>query len=476
MIDQPKQTVSRRKMLKMISTSLAAAALAACAPAATQTQQPDTGSQTGSATLPPEPSTNTVANIETGTLTCLMCCGTDDTRELQQRFNEYFSEKYPSVKTALEFPPAGQNYFEKLQTLFAAGTPPDVFDMWEGYVQPYAANGALLDMTPYIMASDWKMDDFQPAAVEAVSYEGKIYSIVRDFYHGPSMLFYNKALFDAAGEEYPSFDWDWNRMREAAQRLTKGEGQTKQYGLVFETWFVPWLYFIWSNGGNLFNEDSTECMLTEAQATEAIQFWADMITKDEIALPSAEQAAMQGALNAFKTGQVAMFLGFAWNIEEMRAAREQGLDWGSVLPPKANNGGRSFYMHLETWAIAKPTKVPNAAWQYVYDFTEEFTDDFIQFFPGIPMLKKDSDLFLTEDTIALGWDRLPEVIADPNNIRIPGAGEKFDKISGIVQAELDLVFTGEKTAQAAAEVICPKVNEELSRGTTSIGDCRACTS
>ena len=53
---------------------------------------------------------------------------------------------------------------------------------------------------------------------------------------------------------------------------------------------------------------------------------------------------MQGAVNAFKTGAVGMFMGYAWNIVEMKAAREQGLDWGCVLPPKAPNR-QSLFLH-----------------------------------------------------------------------------------------------------------------------------------
>ena len=472
MKDQSKKFVSRRQMLKMIGTGAAGLALAACTSPAKPTEQAQPPAAPEKAAE--EPAKAPASKIETGKLTVLLCCGTDQTHELQQRFNDYFDKTYPSIKTSLELPPPGQNYFEKLQTLFAAGTPPDVFDMWEGYVQPYAANGALLDCTPFIEASDWKMDDFQPAAVTATSYEGKMYSIVRDFYPGPAMFFYNKALFDKAKIEYPAFEWDWDKMRSVAQQLTQGEGQQKQYGLMFETWFVPWLHWIWSNGGDLFNADETKSAMTDEKTVQAIQFWADLINKDQVALPSAEMSAMQGAINAFKTGQVGMYLGYAWNIADMKAAKEQGLDWGCLLPPAAPGGKRSFYMHLECWAIAKPTKVPYAAWQYVYDFTMNATAEFVSYYPGIPLLKKDIGLFLTDENKSYGWDKLPNIISDPKNIRIPGAGAKFDKISQIVQAELDLVFTGEKTAKAAAETASPKVDEELARASSDAGGCNKC--
>ena len=360
--------------------------------------------------------------------------------------------------------------------MIAAGTAPDVFDMWEGYVQPYAANGVLMDFTPYIDADpEWKMADFQPAAVVASSYQNKMYAIMRDFYPGPAMFFYNKDIFDKAKVEYPTFDWDWKKMRDVAKELTKdikGTGKTDQWGIMFETWFVVWLHWIWSNGGDLFNADSTKCTLTDPKAVEALQFYADMINKDKVAIPSAELSAMQGAINAFKTGAVGMYLGYAWNIADMKAARAQGLNWGCVLPPKSPTGARAYYMHLECWAVSKNTKVPNASWKYVRDFTTKYIADFVASYPGIPLLKKDINLFLTDENKSYGWDKLPDIIADPKNIRIPGAGAKFDKISGLVQSELDLVFTGEKTAQAAAEAASPLVDKELARSTTDAGpDC-----
>jgi multiple sugar transport system substrate-binding protein len=474
MSDLLKRTLSRRQMLKLLGVGSAGLVLAACAPQATETAPPAEG-EAGDVVDKPASS-----NIESGNLVCLLCCGTDESRELQARFNEYFDKTYPSIKTSLELTPAGQNYFEKLQTMIAAGTPPDVFDMWEGYVQPYAANGVLMDLTPYVEADpEWSMEDFQPAAVAASSYEGKLYTIVRDFYPGPVMYFYNKDMFDAAGQSYPTLDWTWETMREAAKALTKdenGDGIAEQWGLAFETWFVPWLFWIWSNGGDLFNDDETQCALTDPKAYEAFQLWADLVNVDKTALPSSEASAMQGASNAFNTGVVGMFLGYTWNIADMKAARDQGLNWGVTIPPAAPGGKRSFYMHLECWAAAKESKVPNAAWQYIRDFTADYTDDFLQFYPGIPMLKKDINLFLTEENKSYGWEAIPPIIEDPGNIRIPGAGAKFDKIQGLVQAELDLVFTGEKTAKDAVETACPLVNEELARTSSLIVPACACKS
>ncbi len=480
MKDRAQISLSRRQMLKMIAVTTAGTVLAACAPKAVPTAAPVAAPTTAPTQAEVKP-VEVSSKIETGKLVCLLCCGTDETHALQERFNKYFHDTYPTIETSLELTPAGVNYFEKLQTLIAAGTPPDVFDMWEGYVQPYAANGVLMDLSPFVATDpEWKMDDFQPAAVAASSYQGKLYTIVRDFYPGPAMFFYNKDMFDKAKVEYPTFDWDWNKMRDAAKALTMdttGGSKTNQWGLAFETWFVVWLHWIWSNGGDLFNADETKCALTDPKAYEPLQFFADLINKDQCAIPSSEATAMQGASNAFRTGAIGMFMGYAWNIAEMKAAKEQGLNWGCVLPPKAPSTGiRSFYMHLECWAASKTTKVPNAAWQYIRDFTAKFNAEFISYYPGIPMLKKDINLFLTDENKSYGWDKLPDIIADPKNIRIPGAGAKFDKIQGLVQAELDLAFTGKKSAKDAVETAAPLVDAELARATSlAAPDCNCRT-
>lgn len=446
------KNISRRSMLQIIGVGTASALLASCAPSPAETT---------------EPTEAEAPKMATGPLTVLLCCGTEETHQLQEKFNKYFDSTYGGMKSDLQLTPAGQNYFEKLQTLFAAGTPPDVFDMWEGYVAPYAADGALLEMNSFIDADpEWKFSDFQPSAIAAGSYQDKLYAFIRNFYPGPSMFFYNKDLFDKAGQAYPTFDWDWNKMREAALALTvdtTGGSKINQWGLAFETWFVVWLHLIWSNGGDLLNVDETKSAIAGSESVKAIQYFADLINQDKCAIPSAEASAMEGASNAFRTNAIGMFMGYSWNIADMKAAKEQGLNWGCVLPPKSFAGNRSFYMHLECWAIAKNTKVPAACWQYIRDFTTTQMVEWTKFYPGIPMLKKDIGLFTTEENKSYGWDKLPDIIADPKNIRIPGAGAKFDKISQLVQAELDKVFIGDVTAQAAMDAVTPSVDEELAR-------------
>jgi hypothetical protein len=85
--------------------------------------------------------------------------------------------------------------------------------------------------------------------------------------------------------------------------------------------------------------------------------------------------------------------------------------------------------------------------------------------PMVPPMEKLFPAFNTPENEALGYAPLIELATEPGLLKIPGAGEKFDKISQLVQAEIDLVFIGEKTAAEAAATVCPAVDEELARET-----------
>lgn len=440
--------LSRRAMLKWLALASGGAMMAACVPAA----QPGAATEAG----------GDAATAEKTELGVLVCCYTTPEVELREAYNNKFMEVYPSAGINMELL-AGQNYFEKLQTLIAAGTPPDVFDMWEGYIQPYAKNGALLNLDPLLEADEKiKKDEIVPAALDAASWEGNLYSLTIGFMPGPISLYYNTQHFADAGLDAPTPDWMWDDLRKAALALTKdtnSDGTPETWGLSFDLWFVPWLYWIWSNGGDVFNAEQTASTLDDPKSAAAIQYWADLVNVDKVAVPPATLSSMQGGTNAFMSGAVSMYLGNTWDVSTLKQA--QDLPWKAVLSPKANDGNRIWYEHFWCWAISSQTKVADVAWDFARDFVLDRVIDPAT--PTIPPLKQLLDKFDTETNRELGYTPLITLATEPNLFRIPGSGDKWDKISGMIQAELDLVFIAEKTAAEAAAAVVPTINEELAR-------------
>lgn len=287
-------------------------------------------------------------------LDILVCCYAPPDLEIRNKVNREFEQANGGIKLNQQLLPGGQNYFEKLQTLIAGNTPPDVFDMWEGYVQPYAKNGVLLNLDP-LLETDPKVkkENLLPIAVDGTSWENHLYALMLGFIPGPVSLYYNTAHFEKAGLDAPTSDWKWDDMRSAAQKLTQdsnSDGEPDQWGVAFDLWFVPWLHWIWSNGGDVFNAAQTECTLSESAAVEALQYWADLVNVDKVALSPSTLAAMQGGLNAFQSGLVSMYIGNAWDVGTLQSAKD--LPWKAVLTPTANSGQRSWYTHFQCWAIS----------------------------------------------------------------------------------------------------------------------------
>jgi len=84
--------------------------------------------------------------------------------------------------------------------------------------------------------------------------------------------------------------------------------------------------------------------------------------------------------------------------------------------------------------------------------------------PYVPSLSTMLDRFFNVPLHKeLGYEPLRSLVTKPDTIRIPGAGEKFDKIQGMIQAEIDLVMNGQKTALEAMQAATPLVDAELAR-------------
>ena len=81
----------------------------------------------------------------------------------------------------------------------------------------YASAGALLPIDSITGAGGIDPSLFPAPLVEMYQYQGVQYGLPRDF--DTIALFFNRDLFDAAGEEYPNDTWTWEDFRAAAERL-----------------------------------------------------------------------------------------------------------------------------------------------------------------------------------------------------------------------------------------------------------------
>ena len=130
--------------------------------------------------------------------------------------------------------PSGNPYMEKVLTLIAGGTPPDVVFVEVNNFKKFALKGVLVDLMPYIKKDkDIKVSDYYEQVIDRFSIDGKLYVLPRDI--APiCVIYYNKNIFDEAGIKYPTDDWDRDKFLEIAKQLTafNSKGVMSQYGYV----------------------------------------------------------------------------------------------------------------------------------------------------------------------------------------------------------------------------------------------------
>jgi multiple sugar transport system substrate-binding protein len=205
--------------------------------------------------------------------------------------------------------PQPADYYTKLQTTIAGGTAPDLFWLSQEYVAGYASLGALLDLSDRLAAAEApaaKVDDYFEPILRTAQYEGKTYGL--PWISQPVMLYYNPALFEAAGVAPPDETWTWDTFRQAAEAIT--DPAAGVYGTSFNQGWPPPHMFMWQAGGETISADLASCPIDSPESIAGAQFYADIIYNQTYAPPEAT-ITEQGFAEMMKAGKIGMFFGGA---------------------------------------------------------------------------------------------------------------------------------------------------------------------
>jgi multiple sugar transport system substrate-binding protein len=360
-----------------------------------------------------------------------------------------FEEQYPDIKIKLLHQPVDK-YEEKLMTMIAAGTPPDIIWLFEVTTPVFANQDVIHDLRPYIEKDkEFNLNDFYPSSLALAKFKEGIYGL--PFALAPQVLYYNKTAFDKAGLSYPDETWTWADLLEAAKKLTiKENDKIKQWGIWATVWDVPNLVYIWQNGGTLFNFDNLfevdpakrECLLDRPEAYEAVQFFADMGLKHHIA-PTPTRATLGLTSGMFQTGMVAMSMEGVWMIPMYREI--DTFEWDIVPLPKRK--ARATILHTSYVTMSRKTKYPDAVWEFIKFYTgpkgQRIINKSLLFLPTRKSIAGEKPWFDPTQPPAHG-----EIIGEAAKYgRLLPASPEYPRISRMFASEIELIYLGEETAE-----------------------------
>ena len=368
---------------------------------------------------------------------------------------EKFNAMFPGITVEWD-DVVGLEYYDKLNTMMAGGTMPDVFLMRTCDPFDWYYKGALLDLAPLLDSDpDLSTDDYIKVIMDVYLIEGKVTGLPYDA--SAEFLFYNKDMFDEAEVAYPDETWDWDTLLAVCPSLMKEEGGTvEQFALAempfLATWQSEVLYR--QNGARMLSDDRTECLLGSDEAIEALQFFSDLRLVYNYA-PTAEQGS---SWDLFTLGRAATWMAGQWMIPGFRANLKFNWDiallWGG---PE----GRGTISHGGGYSIFSGTKVADLAYQMTKWICTGDWQRTVYGFAGysVPAYKAESDAFVQLTSAphnlppANARVVLDEIaVADPPDIW-PNWW-KCDQVWAGIAEEVGL---GETTAEEAA----PRIVDEL---------------
>ena len=374
----------------------------------------------------------------------------------QQAVVDAFHEASPKITVKVTVSD-WDTYWDKLQTGIAGGAAPDVFAM-DGPLYPdYQSRSVLLDLKPYIDKSGYDLGQLADQAVGDFTTEAGQFGLPRDL--NVIALFYNKAMFDAAGVAYPDDSWDWSKLVENAKKLTKdtdGDGKTDQWGFYTETSDMEnyWSSLVWQNGGDIIAPDKKSTLLGSDQAVGGLQFLQDLIWKDKV-MP--EPALFAEVGDAFEQGKAAMEANGSWLVPTHLAA---GIQLGIAPLPKGPAGAATS-INPTGAVVFKGTKNPDAAWEFVkYLASPAAQTKLMELKASLPANKE-----VLAGPYGASFDGA-KVLADAiGYAHIKPSFRGYNDFTTALQNELDEnVFNApNKTVRQAIDEVLPKLNEILAR-------------
>ncbi len=308
-----------------------------------------------------------------------------------------FHQANPNITVKVEVSD-WDSYWTKLKTLLSADTPPDVFAMDAPLYLDYQSRGVLLNLQPYLDKNPDMLNGVYPQTLDAYKTSDGMYGLPRDFQ--TIVLFYNKDMFDAAGVAYPTADWTYDDLRNAAKQLTKdsnGDGKTDQFGFYSDLWDMEliWSEAIWAYGGDIINADHTKTLIGEPKAREAWQLFHDMMFVDK-SWPDSTTAGEYGG-DPFLAGVAAMTTIGHWAVP---GYAEVKFKWDVVPMPKGP-AGQATSVNSAGFVIGKASKNPDAAFEFLkYVLSEPAQKRLAELGFACPVLKSvaESDAFLKQST------------------------------------------------------------------------------
>ncbi|MCC7448285.1 MAG: sugar ABC transporter substrate-binding protein [Anaerolineae bacterium] len=282
-------------------------------------------------------------------------------RESVKRFTEKTGIK---VEVVLSHIP---ELWEHMTRSFNDDDPPfDVVGCDELMLLQYAREGLVEPLDDYVVADNFVLGDFEPAALKAVSQDGKLYGI--PYCDVSNVLIYRRDLFDKYGIPVPQTMDELTQAALAVQRAVRADGTSDFYGITLRgapscglnfwimgsTWGPSW--------GVQWYDANGKPTIDTPEHLAALEHYINLL--QQAGPPESATMDFEACMTAYRTGRAAMVIEPA-NEASMTYEAGSAIADGTMttLIPAGPVGTRHAGLYTPPYAIPARSKVKAAAWE-----------------------------------------------------------------------------------------------------------------
>lgn len=289
--------------------------------------------------------------------------GDAGTRDLHVEVAETFSAQHDSIEIEPIHVPGHTDYIQTIQTRMAGGDPPDVVNFAVYDLQAFGAQGALVPLTERV-ERDWDSDDLGDnvdVLMDAMLADDEYYGLPRNA--SGWFLYYNAEMLDEAGAPHPDGTWTWDDLRTYGSQIADSLDDPSSYALAMDPSNMDqFIGYVWSAGGDFFNEDQSDILIDGPEAREAFSFLHGLMNDDGIMTPPSALPTGTGMQDLFLSGSVAMFADTGAHIATLQAA---DFEWDVAIAPSGPSGESWGRMGATGVTIPQASEHPDEAWEFI---------------------------------------------------------------------------------------------------------------
>lgn len=351
----------------LIVLVLLAMLVSACAPAAAPAPQPAAEEQKPAEEakpaeeMPAEPTKAAAPPAEKITLRGVFMKQASYQESDIQAMSQEFMDKNPNINVELDFV-TYEALHDKIVTAAAskAGTY-DVVLMDCIWPAEFAAAGFIMDVSDKV--TDEMKKDIWPGALEAVTYQGKVYGM--PWVNDVLFLYYNEEMLKAAGFDNPPKTWtELEQMSMTAKEKGIVEYPFIEFFSQDEGLTIAFAYYLFAFGGSFFDAENKPAF-NSPEGLAALNYMVKGM-KDGMYNPASLESTYEEVRHTFSQGTSLFSVNWAYQYNLANDEKESKIAGkakitilpGEKIPSATINGGMGL-------AVTSDSKHPSEAWEWI---------------------------------------------------------------------------------------------------------------